>query len=281
VPFPAVSIGSLIRLRAAAVLGALVCLTACTHTASPPAAAASVSPSPSTEATPSATAVNPTLAAMLAKLPHFGPAPRAVPIALPAGPDAQIFFRLPVTAPVAFLTMDDGLDQLPVDLTVMKAAHVPFTMFLIAPVAAKDPAFFTQLVGDGGVIEDHTMTHPDLRGKPYAAQQSEICEARTLVAKTFGKTPTLFRPPFGDYDTNTLKAVHDCGLLAAFHWSETVDSGIVRYQTATHKIRAGDILLMHFRPTFVEDVVAALTAIYDAGLTPALLEDYVTAPDHA
>jgi peptidoglycan/xylan/chitin deacetylase (PgdA/CDA1 family) len=249
-------------------------LTACTRTPTwtePPA-----SPAPSSTSVPTATpTADAKLAALLAKLPHFAPAPAPVAVPLAAGPSAPIFFRLPISSPVAFLTIDDGLDQLPQDLTIMKAAHIPFTMFLIGPVAARNPAFFSQLEGDGGVIEDHTMTHPELRGKPYDAQQSEICGARTLLGKTFGRTPTLFRPPFGDYDTTTLRAVHDCGLAAAFYWSETVDSGIVRYQTATHRIRAGDILLMHFRPAFADDVLAALTAIHDAGLTPALLEDYV------
>jgi len=242
------------------------------------------SPSPLPEFPPSespepAPAASPSLAALLAKLPHFGPAPAPVPITLPGGPNAPIYFRLPTTQPVAFLTIDDGLTQLSSDLTVMKAAHVPFTMFLIGPVAARNPGFFTSLEGDGGVIEDHTMTHPILKGKSYAAQQSEICGARTLLGKTFGRTPTLFRPPFGDYDSTTLKVVHDCGLTAAFYWSETVDAGIVRYQTSLHKIRAGDIILMHFRPAFAQDVVAALTAIHDAGLTPALLEDYVHPTD--
>jgi peptidoglycan/xylan/chitin deacetylase (PgdA/CDA1 family) len=231
---------------------------------------------PSTSGSPQAVSLS--LAAILAKLPHFPPAPAPVPIPLTPGPQAPIYFRLPITAPVAFLTIDDGFDQLPGDLRVMQAAHVPFTMFLIGPVAARNPAFFKALVEDGGVIEDHTMTHPSLRGRPYAFQQGEICGARSLLAKTFGAAPTLFRPPFGNYDTTTLQAVHDCGLTAAFYWSETVDSGIVRYQTSLHRIRSGDIILMHFRPTFAEDVLAALTAMHDAGLTPALLEDYVVGP---
>ena len=35
---------------------------------------------------------------------------------------------------------------------------------------------------------------------------------------------------------------------------------------------------MHFRPAFMADFLAALKAIHRAGLTPALLEDYITAP---
>jgi hypothetical protein len=44
---------------------------------------------------------------------------------------------------------------------------------------------------------------------------------------------------------------------------------------AAHRIFPGDIILMHFRPAFLRDVLAALRAIHAAGLTPALLEDYV------
>ena len=33
---------------------------------------------------------------------------------------------------------------------------------------------------------------------------------------------------------------------------------------------------MHFRPAFPDDFIAALAAIKNAGLTPALLEDYVS-----
>ncbi|BFU45283.1 polysaccharide deacetylase family protein [Krasilnikovia sp. MM14-A1004] len=194
---------------------------------------------------------------------------------MPDGPVAPIYKRLPVDQPVAFLTMDDGQTQLAQAHDLMQAAHIPFTMFLIAPVAAANPPFFQRLVAAGGVIEDHTLTHTSLRGKPYAVQRHEICGAKASLEKTFGTPMRFFRPPYGNYDQNTLRAVHDCGLQAAFYWSETVNKGKVRYQTPVHRIQPGDIILMHFRPAFVQDVTAALRAIHDAGLTPALLEDYL------
>jgi len=211
-----------------------------------------------------------------ARLPKFGPPPPPQPIAIPPGPTAPIYKRLPVNQPVAFLTIDDGWFQLPDDPRIMQSAHIPFTMFLIAPVAARNPAFFQQLEGYGGVVEDHTITHPEMKGKPYPFQRHEVCDARTSLEHTFGTTMHLFRPPFGDYDQATLRAVHDCGLRAAFFWSETVNNGTVFYQTAEHQIHAGDIILMHFRQAFINDVIAALTAIHNAGLTPALLENYIS-----
>jgi peptidoglycan/xylan/chitin deacetylase (PgdA/CDA1 family) len=259
-----------------ALLVAVVFLTAgCTsHRAEPHAAAgreAAVRATPSAAPKPSGP-VNP----FASRVPTFGPPPAAEPIKLAGGPTAPIYKRLPVTQPVAFLTMDDGQTRVPQAAQLMQAAHIPFTMFLIAPVAAEDPPYFKKLTTAGGVIEDHTLTHPSMRGTSYAFQRHQICGAKTSLKKTFGPLakPRFFRPPYGNYDQNTLRAVHDCGLQAAFYWSETVNEGIVRYQTPTHKIQRGDIILMHFRPAFIKDVIAALKAIHKAGLTPALLEDY-------
>jgi peptidoglycan/xylan/chitin deacetylase (PgdA/CDA1 family) len=237
--------------------------------------ASAADPAPSAARPPAPAPTDPALAPFLAQLPVFGPPPAPQPITVPAGPTVPVYLRLPVTQPVAFLTIDDGWTQLPEAIPLMRAAHVPFSMFLIAPVAAKSPAFFAELESAGGVVEDHTISHPELRGRGYGSQRHEICDARTSLVQTFGKAPTLFRPPYGDYDGTTLRVAHDCGLKTAVDWSETVDSGTVSYQTPVHRIQPGDIILMHFRPAFVRDVIAALTAIHNAGLIPALLEDYL------
>jgi peptidoglycan/xylan/chitin deacetylase (PgdA/CDA1 family) len=248
--------------------------TAAASSASRAASAGASSPAGKAATTPPATGA-PT-GNFGGRLPKFGPPPVPIPIKVPDGPSAPIYKRLPVTQQVAFLTMDDGFFQLPNDPGLMRAAHIPFAMFLIAPVAQRNPDFFKQMQAAGGVVEDHTVSHAEMKGKPYEFQRREICNAKMYLQNEFGTTLHLFRPPFGDYDQTTLKAVHDCGLKAAFYWSETVDHGQVFFQTADHHIHAGDIILMHFRPAFINDVIAALNAIHDAGLTPALLEDYIS-----
>jgi peptidoglycan/xylan/chitin deacetylase (PgdA/CDA1 family) len=268
-------------LPAALALILLAALASCTSTphASPvrapvgSAPVASAGPSAGDDV-PQAGPPAPVPGTVAGRIPAFPPAPAAQRITLPGGPLAPLYKRLPISQPVAFLTIDDGWTQLPNDPVLMGEAHIPFTMFLIAPVAAKNPGFFNQLAAAGGVIEDHTITHPEMKGRPYEFQRHEICDARTSLEHTFGTGMHFFRPPFGDYDQTTLRAVHDCGLKAAFYWSETVNNGTVFYQTAEHQIHPGDIILMHFRPAFTNDVIAALTAIHNAGLTPALLEDY-------
>ncbi|HEX6501215.1 MAG TPA: polysaccharide deacetylase family protein [Micromonosporaceae bacterium] len=217
----------------------------------------------------------PAPASLLARLPVFGPAPAPEPITVPDGPFARFFHKIPTRQPVAFLTIDDGWVQRPEALALLRASHIPVTLFLISPVAAGNPAYFRGLQASGAVIEAHTLTHPSLRGKSYALQHHEICGSVDQLGTLFGRRPDLFRPPFGEYDQTTLRAAHDCGIRAVFYWTETVDKGIVRYQTPLHRVQPGDIILMHFRPAYADDFIAALNAIHQAGLTPALLEDYI------
>jgi peptidoglycan/xylan/chitin deacetylase (PgdA/CDA1 family) len=193
---------------------------------------------------------------------------------LPQGPTAAWLSRVPTSQKVAFITIDDGWSKQSGAIQLFQAAHVPATLFLTMNAIRSDPGYFKQLQAAGAVIEAHTITHADLKGKSPDFQRREICGSADQLGAVYGRRPVLFRPPFGDKDDTTLRVTHDCGMKAAFFWKETVDQGVVRFQEG-HRVQPGDIILMHFRPAFVEDFLAALQAIHDAGLTPALLEDYI------
>ncbi|WP_433292905.1 polysaccharide deacetylase family protein [Actinoplanes sp. CA-030573] len=212
----------------------------------------------------------------LSDIPHFPPRPAPEPITLPAGDEIPYLSRVPVTQPVAFLTIDDGVLKNPEAPKLFAAAGIPVTLFLTTDFIADDVPYFDNLRTYGAVIEAHTISHPELRGRSEYFQRRQICEGADQLGRWYGRRPLLFRPPFGDKDHTTLRVAKACGLRAGFMWKETVDKGIVRYQEGT-AVQRGDIILMHFRPAFIKDFLAALHAIHRAGLTPALLEDYVPA----
>ena len=120
---------------------------------------------------------------------------------------------------------------------------------------AEHTDYFRRIVAAGGVVENHTITHTSLSGRSYDYQKQEICGAADTLEKLFGTRPTLFRPPFGNHDATTLRAAHDCGAKAVFHWTETVHKGKVRYQTPEKVVQPGDVLLMHFRPALMDDLL--------------------------
>lgn len=209
-------------------------------------------------------------------LPRFRDPPDATPVTFPHQPgETPWITHIPTQQKVAFLTIDDGWIRRPEALRMLRAAEVSVTLFLMVNAAREDPGYFRPLQRSGALIEAHTITHARLPGLPYEAQKHEICGSADWLAQTYGHHPVLFRPPYGEKDANTLKAAYDCGMWASVHWTETVDKGHVYYQTGDKRIHPGDIILMHFREAYAVDFWAALTAIKAAGLTPALLEDYV------
>ena len=65
-------------------------------------------------------------------------------------------------------------------------------------------------------------------------------------------------------------------MRAILLWKVAVNDGVVQFQTGTG-FQPGDIVLMHFRDTFIQDFDAAVAKAKD-GVRFGLLEDYLT-PD--
>lgn len=208
------------------------------------------------------------------RIPRFAAPPAPVKVPLAAGPAVHLS-RVETTDPVAFITIDDGYVRHPEALALIRDSKVPVSLFLISSVAAEDPKFFSDIREQTGAhIQAHSVTHARLKGLPYEAQKREICGSADQLQQLFGTRPTLFRAPGGLQDATTLRVAGECGMRAVLFWKEAVNDGRVQFQLGD-RIQPGDVILMHFRHTFVEDYLAALQGIKDAGLTPARLEDYL------
>ncbi|MDQ6648659.1 MAG: polysaccharide deacetylase family protein [Actinomycetota bacterium] len=173
------------------------------------------------------------------------------------------------------MTIDDGWVREPTGHDLLVREHPPVTLFLTNAAWRADRLYFRDLVQAGGVVADHTMTHPDLTKLSYARQKAEICQAAAGDEEEFGVRPTLFRPPFGAINAATLRAAADCGMGHVVLWSAAVNDGRVDVD-GSPVLRPGDIVLMHFRTTFHQDLTALFDKMAQAGLKPARLEDYLS-----
>jgi peptidoglycan/xylan/chitin deacetylase (PgdA/CDA1 family) len=188
-----------------------------------------------------------------------------------------VVYNIATTDPVVFVTIDDGWTNDPSVLTFIHDHHWPVTAFLIDRVASATVPFWQQLISFGGVVEDHTVNHPALRGRSVASQQGEICPPADDYQRLFGRRPTLFRPPYGSWDGNTVTAAGACGLRAVVFWNVVIDQG--RFSRATAgPLSPGDIVLLHWGPALHGDLQRLSDLMAAGGLHPALLEDYLRAP---
>jgi peptidoglycan/xylan/chitin deacetylase (PgdA/CDA1 family) len=106
----------------------------------------------------------------------------------------------------------------------------------------------------------------------YAQQKDEICGMADYELLHYGRRPTLFRPPGGAYSDTMRQAAADCGMKAVVTWIAKADDGAMQYQIGG-VLRPGDVVLMHFRPEFRQDLQAFIDAQNAAGLHTELLED--------
>lgn len=188
---------------------------------------------------------------------------------------APIIWHIPTSKPVVFLTIDDGVFR-PADAASYFEDHrLVGSMFLYYNAIKGHSDYFKGFQTRGSVIENHTLAHPHLLKLTYDQQKTEICGANDQLGAVFGKKPTLFRPPYEVYNTDTLKAVNDCGLKALVLWSVVIDKGQFSYLKNRTALRAGDIVLVHFNHDLAANLAAFEAAADQAGLSVDLLENWV------
>jgi peptidoglycan/xylan/chitin deacetylase (PgdA/CDA1 family) len=198
---------------------------------------------------------------------EFRPAPKIGP--------AKLIYKVETGDPVVFLTIDDGAHRDPAMTDILKRNGIRATFFLTQSFVQQDPDFFRKLRDDtGSMIENHTATHTNLKGRPAVDQDAEVGPVSDHFTEWFGARPTLFRAPYGNSDDTTLQVAGEAGCKYVVNWGSEVNDGKVGF-SGPHEFRPGSIVLMHFRPTFEADVNAFMAQARLNGLTPALLTDYL------
>ncbi|MCQ8193398.1 polysaccharide deacetylase family protein [Streptomyces rugosispiralis] len=194
---------------------------------------------------------------------------------------ATVIRRVDTTDRVVFLTLDDGIEKDPAFVDQARDLGLPFTQFLEDEVIGDHYDYFGRLRELGNRIGNHTLTHPKLAGQDYEFQLHEICGQQDVLHYRLGLEPHLFRPPYGDYDRNTLRAAADCGLGKVVLWRAEMEPDGLVYRSGSG-LRPGDIILAHFRgpdmlkgATMTDMITSLLREIQAQGFTVARLEDYI------
>ncbi|MFF8455941.1 polysaccharide deacetylase family protein [Streptomyces albidoflavus] len=223
-----------------------------------------------------------------------------VPLTAPAPPDAKpalstrdgfevegqenlphVFTTVPVKERVVFLTIDDGAEKDPEFLRMMKELDIPYSAFLSDYLVSEDYDYFRTMQKQGTALHNHTLDHPYLPGLSYEEQRHQICGMQDIIEKQYGKRPRLFRPPYGNYNQDTLKAAKSCGIEAVPLWNAEAFIDRVDYREWDRDLHPGDIVLTHFRGTgqwdgtMVDMVRQAMKVITSKGYAVARLEDYI------
>lgn len=184
--------------------------------------------------------------------------------------------RVDTTDPVVFITIDDGYSRDPRVPDLLAEHGATATLFPVSGVVRAEPEYFGRFLALGGTVNSHTIYHDHLPDLDPATQRREICGAAQSIANNLGEVGPFFRPPYGEWNSDTVRAARSCRLRAVVLWSVSVNKGLI----ATHggPVKAGDIILLHFREELYTDLQALFAELDRLGLSVARLEDYLPAP---
>ncbi|AXK32042.1 polysaccharide deacetylase family protein [Streptomyces armeniacus] len=214
------------------------------------------------------------------------PAPAAPPALKPRVRDAKVVSRVPTDDKVIFLTIDDGTVKDPEFLDLVREMDLPVTSFLTDEESRPGAGYeyFRELERLGGTTHNHTLHHPFLPALSYKRQRKEICGQQENLKREFGgPEPRLFRPPYGEYDKDTLRAARKCGVDAVVLWGMEAWADRVDFQEPGRRLYPGAIILTHYRGpaewgdggTMADMTRRLLRLAADQGYSVGRLEDYL------
>ncbi|GHH78773.1 hypothetical protein GCM10018793_30130 [Streptomyces sulfonofaciens] len=190
------------------------------------------------------------------------------------------------------LTYDDGPNPSSTTalLNALKAGGARATFFIWGQHAQQYPSLLRQEQAAGMWIGNHTWTHPHLPQIGEPAAYNEIAQTQQIIQQTIGQTPTLFRPPYGETNSQIRNDETRLGLTAEVLWN--VDSqdwngaSTAQIVQAASRMTGGSIILMHDGgyQTTIAAVPQILSGLSSRGLCPGKIisgangQPVVTAP---
>jgi peptidoglycan/xylan/chitin deacetylase (PgdA/CDA1 family) len=167
----------------------------------------------------------------------------------------------PGGAKTVALTFDDGPGKTTARiLKILRRYHVTASFFNIGQNMAARPRLVRRESRQGFLLGNHTWNHPDMAELSRSQQAAEMDRVISEQRKLIGTVPCVFRPPYGDYDTTTLRLAQR-RRMAVWLWSvDTEDwkadgssaaywvSRIVRLAEQEGDALANPVVLMHNSP---------------------------------
>lgn len=97
------------------------------------------------------------------------------------------------------LTFDDGPHPVhtPAILDWLKAHKLHAIFFVLGEKVVRYPDLVRRIVAEGHQIGNHSWSHPSLSGMSDDRVRSEIKRTHEAIITACGRTPVLFRPPYG------------------------------------------------------------------------------------
>ncbi len=155
-----------------------------------------------------------------------------------------------------------GADKTIAILDILDQYSVKTTFFLVGGWVDKYPDMLKEIVSRGHEIGNHSDTHAHMNKLTEQQIRDELRGMSDKVEQLTGIRPTLFRPPYGEYNDRVITVSRAEGYEAvqwsidSLDWKDRGTQDIIKQ--CTHRVESGDIVLFH---NDSNDIVNALPTV--------------------
>ncbi|HEY5395036.1 MAG TPA: polysaccharide deacetylase family protein [Trebonia sp.] len=131
----------------------------------------------------------------------------ATPTATDTIPEAHPVYYLDDGPMTIALTIDDGPSPIytPQILQILQKYNVTASFSMVGENVTYYPSVARDVADAGHLIVNHTWDHADLATLTEARTRAEIANASEAIHDAVGRTPTIFRAPYGAWSRTTLE----------------------------------------------------------------------------
>lgn len=149
------------------------------------------------------------------------------------------------------LTFDIGWgdEHIPAILDILEKNNVKATFFIIGTWVDKYPNRVKKISDAGHEIGNHSNNHVYFTKLTKSKIKEEIFTTSNKIKKVTGKETVLARPPYGDYNSDVVKAIEETAHYCIqwdvdpVDWKETSSGEI--HRRVVSKVQKGSIILLH------------------------------------
>ena len=165
-------------------------------------------------------------------------------------------------------------------LDVLDEYDAKATFFIGGSWADDNVDCLKEIAARGHELGSHGYFHRDHAGLDYAGNLQEIKTSIDFIKAATGISVTLFAPPSGAYNDDTLSAARELGLKVVMWSKDTIDWRDKKVEDclsrATKGARGGDLVLMHPMAHTRQALPAILKFYREAGLKTVTVSENIT-----
>lgn len=165
-----------------------------------------------------------------------------------------------------------GGDKTMAILDLLDEYDAKATFFLVGIWVDKYPELVQAIHERGHEIGNHSDSHPYMTQISESKMRQELDGMSDKIETLIGERPTLFRPPYGDYNNKVVTVSRDEGYevvqwsIDSLDWKNRGVDDLVK--RATTNVQAGDIILFHNDSEYIVQALPSILQYYrDQGFT--------------